>query len=85
MGMTPRQRLRARYPAISTHADELASIRQTDASFQLEGFHPTELRRAINAAVLAGRVTRAQVAIELNDYAERHKSLDGFIQSRIWK
>jgi hypothetical protein len=57
---------------------------QTDAIFSLEGFDPTEQSRAIETAVLAGRVTLAQVAVEMRDYAMQHKTTDGFIQSRAW-
>lgn len=60
------------------------AIRQTDAIFALEGFKPTDEIRAINAAVLAGRVTRGQVAEEMRDYAMQYKTTDGFIASRTW-
>jgi hypothetical protein len=60
------------------------AIKQTDAIFALEGFEPTEQTRVIDAAVLAGRITRAQVVAEMRDYAIQHKSTDGFIQSRAW-
>jgi hypothetical protein len=60
------------------------NIRQVDAIFQLEGFEPTDQTRAIDAAVLAGRVTRAQVSDELVAYAKEHKSVEGFIASRSW-
>lgn len=60
------------------------AIKQTDAIFKLEGFEPTEQKRAIDAAVLAGRVSRSQVIAEMRDYAMQHKTTDGFIQSRTW-
>jgi dephospho-CoA kinase len=60
------------------------AIKQTDAIFALEGFEPTDEMRAIDAAVLAGRVTRSQVAKEIVEYAKQHKTIDGFIQSRAW-
>lgn len=60
------------------------AIKQTDAIFALEGFEPTEQARAIDAAVLAGRVTRKQVIEEMRDYAMQHKTTDGFVQSRCW-
>ncbi|MDR0578088.1 MAG: antitoxin VbhA family protein [Candidatus Accumulibacter sp.] len=60
------------------------AIKQTDAIFALEGFEPTDEIRAIDAAVLAGRVTRAQVIEEMRDFAMQHKTTDGFIQSRAW-
>lgn len=59
-------------------------FRQVDAIFRLEGFEPDEVERAIDAAVLAGRVTNQQVAEEMVAYAKQHKCLDGFIQSRAW-
>ena len=60
------------------------AIKQTDAIFRLEGFEPTDQTRAIDAAVLAGRVTRTQVVEEMRDYAIQHKTTDGFIESRVW-
>lgn len=57
---------------------------QTDAIFALEGFEPNAQTHAIRAAVLAGRVTHAQVAEEMREYAMRHKTTEGFIQSRSW-
>jgi hypothetical protein len=70
------------------NAEELArmkdAIKQRDAIFALEGFEPTEQTRAIDAAVLAGRVTRSQVAREMVEYAKQHKTTDGFIESRSW-
>jgi hypothetical protein len=60
------------------------AIKQTDAIFALEGFEPTEQTRVIDAAVLAGRVTRAQVAEEMLNYAIQHKTTDGFVQARAW-
>lgn len=60
------------------------AIKQTDAIFALEGFEPTEEKRSIDAAVLAGRVTFTQVAEEMRDYAMQHKTTDGFIESRSW-
>jgi len=62
----------------------IESIRQVDAIFALEGFDAGAQMRAIDIAVLAGRVTREQVAQELVAYATEHKSMDGFIQSRLW-
>jgi hypothetical protein len=60
------------------------AIEQTDAIFALEGFEPTDQIHAIDAAVLAGRVTRAQVADEIRDYTMQYKTIDGFIESRAW-
>jgi len=61
-----------------------AAIKQTDAIFALEGFEPTAQTRAIDAAVLAGRVTNAQVVEEMVEFAKKHKTTDGFIESRAW-
>jgi hypothetical protein len=60
------------------------AIRQRDAIFALEGFAPTAQTRAIDAAVLAGRVTRTQVLEEMREYAMLHKTTDGFAESRDW-
>jgi hypothetical protein len=50
------------------NAEELArikdAIKQRDAIFALGGFEPTDQTRAIDAAVLAGRVTCSQVIKE---------------------
>lgn len=62
----------------------LESIRQTDAIFALEGFEPTAQTKAINAAVLAGRVTRAQVAQEMVSYIQQHQTVEGFVATRAW-
>jgi len=75
-------------PARTLAPEEMArmkeAIEQTDAIFALEGFEPTAQTRAIDAAVLAGRVTRAQVADELRNYAMEHKTVRGFIETRSW-
>jgi len=57
---------------------------QTDAIFALEGFQPTEQSKAIDAAVLAGRVTLTQAANELREYIKQHKAVEGFVASRSW-
>lgn len=59
-------------------------MRQTDAIFRLEGLEPTAMDRAMDAAVLAGRVTTAQVIKEMREYVMQYKSMDGFIRSRAW-
>ena len=61
------------------------SIKQSNAIFKLEGFEETEQTRKIDAAVLAGRVSRSQVVKELVEYAKQHKTTDGFIESRSWR
>ena len=60
------------------------AARQTDAIFAFEGFSPTELRKAISAAVMAGRVTDDQAVKEMCEYALIHKTIDGFAATRTW-
>ena len=60
------------------------AIAQTDAIFALEGFEPTPVTRAIDAAVLDGRVTFAQAIAEMCAYVREHKTMNGFIESRSW-
>jgi hypothetical protein len=62
----------------------LEAIEQTNAIFAFEGFQPTPGSRLIDTAVLAGRVTRNQVAKEMLEYATLHKNIEGFIESRSW-
>lgn len=57
---------------------------QTDAIFALEGFEPDADMQEIREALLAGRVTQAQVIREKLDFIKINKSLDGFNQSRSW-
>ena len=60
------------------------AMRQRDAIFRLEGFEPTDMSRAVDAAVLAGRVTNKQAGDEMVAYVKEHKTLEGFLQSRHW-
>ena len=60
------------------------AMAQTDAIFALEGFEPTPETRVINAAVVDGRVTFAQVIAEVCAYVREHKTMDGFVASRSW-
>ena len=60
------------------------AIRQTDAIFALDGFEPTPHSKAINEAMLEGRVTPSQVIAELKAYLREHKTMDGFVASRSW-
>jgi hypothetical protein len=57
---------------------------QTDAIFALEGFEPSEQNKALDRAVLAGRVTPEQVHHEMLAYAMQHKTTHGFAASRAW-
>ncbi len=68
----------------SQQAKTLDAIAQTDAIFALEGFEPTDQIRAIDAAVLAGRISYAQAAQEMKQYTLQHKTVDGFVASRSW-
>ena len=68
----------------SQQAQTLDAIAQTDAICALEGFAPTDQIRAIDAAVLAGRVSYAQVAEEMTQYARQHLGVEGFVASRPW-
>lgn len=60
------------------------AIRQTEAIFALDGFDPTPDSKAINEAMLEGRVTPSQVIAELKAYLREHKTMDGFVSSRSW-
>jgi len=57
---------------------------QTDAIFALEGFEPTNERKAIREAVMNGRVTLVQAGNELREYIKQHKAVEGFMASRSW-
>ena len=65
--------------------EALAEImRQCDASFALEGFQQTPLRKAMNDAILEGRVGLEEAHEELFAWVREHKSTDGFFESRSW-
>jgi hypothetical protein len=76
-------------PVVTLTPKEVATMqenfRQRDAIFAFEGFEPTAQRRAIDAALLAGRVTITQVSREMEAYANEHKTTEGFIESRPWR
>lgn len=57
------------------------AMEQTDAILALEGFEKTEERKAMNRAVLAGRFTHEELAELMLAYAQKHKTVDGFIES----
>ena len=61
-----------------------AAIPQVEAMFALDGFEPDEQSRAINAAVIAGRVGPEQLRQELMAYAREKKTVKGFVESRSW-
>jgi hypothetical protein len=61
-----------------------AAIEQTKAVFALEGMAPTSQDKAVDGAILAGRVSPEQAREELLAYVTAHKTVDGFIESRAW-
>lgn len=65
-------------------ARALDVIAQSDAINRLEGFEPTELRKALDQVVLDGLSTHAQIAEELEAYITAHRTTDGFLESRPW-
>ena len=60
------------------------AIEQSEAIFALEGLEPSPQDKAIDAAILAGRVSPEQAREELLDYVTAHKTVRGFIESRAW-
>jgi flagellar motor switch protein FliG len=62
----------------------IKAIEQTDAIFALEGFEPTEQRKAINEAALVGRVSHSQVIEEMLEFIKEHKTVRGFVETRSW-
>lgn len=61
-----------------------AVIRETEAIFALEGMAPSAQDKAMNAAILAGRVAPKQAREELLAFVLEHKTVRGFIESRPW-
>lgn len=60
------------------------TIRQTEAIWALDGFEPPPHSKAINEAMLEGRVTPSQMIAELKAYLHEHRTMDGFVSSRSW-
>ena len=58
--------------------------RQVDAIFALEGFFPDDLAVQLRHARAEGKIISGARGKELLDYAEKHQSLDGFAESRVW-
>ena len=52
--------------------------------FSLDGLAPRSENRAIDAAIVAGRVTPQQVREEMVAYVIENKTMQGFIESREW-
>lgn len=61
-----------------------AAIKQTEAVFALESMLPTAQDRAIDDAILAGRVSPERAREELKVYLAENKTMNGFIESRPW-
>ena len=61
-----------------------ATIKQTEAIFALEDMAPNAQDLAIDAAILAGKVSPEQAREELLAYVIQHKTVRGFIESRAW-
>ena len=68
----------------SERATYAAAILQVHAMFALDDFEPDAQSRAIDAAVIAGRVGPEQLRQELMAYAREKKTMKGFIESRSW-
>lgn len=60
------------------------AIKQADAIHALEGFKKTEESRKMDDALIAGRVSSQQIIDEMIEFAKEHKSIDGFVESRMW-
>lgn len=61
-----------------------AVIEQMEAVFALEDMYPTAVDKAIDAAILAGRISPEQAREELLAYIIAHKTSDGFIEACAW-
>ena len=59
-------------------------IEQTEAVWALEDMRPSPQDKAIDAAVLDGRVSPEQAHDEFVAYVNEHKTVRGFIESRAW-
>lgn len=55
-----------------------------DASLRLEGFEKNDMKRAIDEALLDGRVDSATVSRELLEYVKKNKTVDGFLDDKEW-
>ena len=67
------------------HQYDLETVyRQVDGIFALEGFYPTELTKAVRAAVAAGKITNEVFLEEFLNYVSKNKSPEGFLESRTW-
>lgn len=58
--------------------------KQVDGIFALEGLYPNDLTRTLRQARLDGKITASVLGEELLEYAKKHKSLEGFAESRSW-
>jgi DNA-binding XRE family transcriptional regulator len=60
------------------------ALRQSRASFALEGMQPQWDDEVIEAAIMAGLVSPDQYKTEMLAYVYERKTLNGFIESRPW-
>lgn len=58
---------------------------QARANAALDGLLPNPLSDAIEAAILAGRISPQQAHQELLGYISEHKTIRGFMESREWR
>jgi hypothetical protein len=65
-------------------ARALDVIAQSDVIHRFEGFEPTELVKQLDQAVLDGLATHAQIAAKLEEYITKHRTTEGFLESRPW-
>jgi len=74
-------------PALLTsqqRAGYSAAMADTEAVFALEDMKPSPQDMAITAAIVAGLVAPERAREELLAYVLAHKTVQGFIDSRLW-
>ena len=82
--MKPSQNDKSTRPTLEQRLAYAASVDQVEAMFSLDGLAPRSENRAIDAAIVAGRVTPQQVREEMVAYVIENKTMQGFIESREW-
>lgn len=80
----PSQNDKSTRPTLEQRLAYAASVDQVEAMFSLDGLAPRSENRAIDAAIVAGRVTPQQVREEMVAYVIENKTMQGFIESREW-
>jgi hypothetical protein len=65
-------------------AEYAVAIEQSEAVFALEDMAPSAQDKAIDVAILAGKLSPEQAREELLSYLTGHKTVCGFIDSRAW-